>query len=197
MDIITVLPQVGEWTAYNAEGLRDYRDMEKTVASPRLRERARKQVYSREETRKGKIKMERYKDTPALPNIGGWLTLFPIRLAAAVAGLLILNTNVVLTIIYILATGCCAALFCLHCRGFRTVYIGVAVAGLALGIAALPDSAAYLIAKMVVEAALIPALYRSRRVKRTFFRCGSGFVRHAEESRRCAEACIDEYKRIR
>ncbi len=102
----------------------------------------------------------------------GWLMVIPIRLAAGIACLpMLLTGSTILAILYVLALGCCAELFCLRCRGFRTMYAVTAALGLTLSIMALPDSTVYLIAQAAVEVAFIPALYLSKRVKDTFFDC--------------------------
>jgi len=168
MENMMVSPQAGEWTARSAGSLR--RDMESMAAAPRFGGGTAEEAYRLGETRKGRIEMKRYANASG-HRIRGWLTLIPIRIAAGVICLPLLTANTALAILYVLALGCCAALFCLRCRGFRTMYVGAAALGLALGIAALPDSVGYLIAQSAVEIALIPALYLSRRVKDNFFGC--------------------------
>ena len=171
MENMTVSLQIGDCAARKTQGFRVDERLKEIATSPYDGEWVAGRAYALEFIRKGEIDMERYRNAPYLHGIGGWLTLFPIRLAAGVACLPLLSAHTVLAILYILVLGCCTALYCLRCRGFRTAYIVVAVLGLALAVAALPDSAIYLIAQVVVEAVLIPALYLSRRVKNTFYRC--------------------------
>jgi len=170
MENTMVLPQAGEWTLRRAEGPRDFGNMETTAVSPRISERTAKQAYSLEETQKGKIRMKRNTNVTAYRSLG-WLIIIPIRLAAGIACLPLLTASTLLAMLYVLILGCCIALFCLRCRGFRTAYVGLAALGLVLGIAALPGSVIYLIAQALVEGILIPVLYRSKRIKETFFNC--------------------------
>ncbi len=188
MENTMISPQTGEWTLRGAEGLRDYRSMKKTAVL------AAKQAYGHEETQKGNIEMKRYNHMSG-HRIRGWLMVIPIRLAAGLACLPLLAGSTLLAILYVLALGCCAALFCLRCRGFRAMYVGVAALGLLLGILALPDSMVYLIVQAAVEIALIPALYLSKRVKDTFFDCvreGSP-VLDGWNGRRHEHSCYDVY----
>jgi hypothetical protein len=191
-----VSPQVGEWAVCKAGCLVGDENMERTAALPRYGKWAANGAYGSGFIKKGEIDMERYKTVSGPRNIG-WLTIFPIRLVAGLVCLLTLNASATLMMAYILLTGFCAALFCLRCKGFRTAYMGVAALGLALGIAALPESVVYLIAQAAVEAALIPAIYRSRRVKEAFFQCGSVAVWDAKASHRNADPCLDTFQRIR
>lgn len=170
MDRMMVSPQTGELRARKATRLWGDENMEETAASPWLSVLAARRACAPGFIQKGEKKLKRYKTESSLHHIG-WLALVPIRLAAGIACLLILNANVALTMMYILMAGVCTALLILRCRGVRIAYIGAAALGLALCAAKLPDSVIYLVAQVTVEAALVPALYRSRRIKDTFSGC--------------------------
>ncbi len=103
--------------------------------------------------------------------IGGWLALFQVRMALGFVPILVLPAGPALTVIFFAAMALCLALFYLRRMAFRAAYIFAAVLGIIVCIAALPDGLSYLIVQLVLEAVIIPALYRSRRVKETFVRC--------------------------
>ncbi len=125
-----------------------------------------------------------------LEGFGGWLILFQARMAACIVFLLAVRSDAMLIILFVLSAALCLLMFYMRCMAFRAVYIAAAVLALAISITALPENALCLMVSAAAEAAIIPALFASRRVKNTFYTCARAaevrFERGAEYVR-----CID------
>jgi hypothetical protein len=129
--------------------------------------------------------------------IGGWLGLFQVRMYIGIVPILVLPVNTMLAVLLTATLVLCAALFYLRCMAFRAAYIAAAAVGIAASIAALPACAAVLAVQAALEAAMIPALYRSQRVKNTFRRWRD-YERRADiadgwNGRRQQHCCYDVY----
>lgn len=106
-----------------------------------------------------------------LEGIGGWLAFFQARMYAGFIPLLVLHTGPALTVLFAAAAVLCIALFYLRRMAFRGAYIVMAALGIVVCVVALPAGLPYMIAQLVLDAAIIPALFQSRRVRETFVRC--------------------------
>lgn len=125
--------------------------------------------------------------------IGGWLMLFQVRLYVGIAALLALEANTILSIAFVIMLALCLILFYVRCIAFRDAYIIVALLGVIVSAAALPIGLPFLIAQLVLEAAIIPALYRSRRVKAAFFRCRGSVEHCSKNADQRDRSCYDVY----
>ncbi len=127
--------------------------------------------------------MKRFYDESKLEGFGGWLALLQVRMMMGLALLLVMPANLLLEMIAALSLTWCLALFYRRCMDFRAAYIVTAVLGLAAALTALHASIAYAIVPAVLDAAIIPALFRSQRVRNTLFRrwghCAEGQRQHA------------------
>jgi hypothetical protein len=124
-----------------------------------------------------------------LEGIGGWLILFQARMVVCIAPLLILPVDAMLSILFILTVVLCMLLFYMRCLAFRAVSIVAAALAIAVSIAALPVGAVCLAVQLALEAAVIPALFKSRRVKNTFFKCGRVVEEGRERSAEYRHCC--------
>lgn len=105
-----------------------------------------------------------------LDGFGGWLALLQVRLYIGFIALFFIPINAVLALLLGGALVLCLLLFYQYRMAFRGAYIAVSVLSIAAGITMLPVSVVYLIVQCVLEAAIILALFMSRRVKNTFLR---------------------------
>ena len=112
--------------------------------------------------------MKKFNDAPKVVGVGGWLALFQMRMVMGFIPLLVLGAGPVLAVLFVTVLALCMTLFYLRHLGFRSAYIVAATLGIVISVAALPIGLPYLIAQLVLDVVMIPALYRSKRVKDTF-----------------------------
>lgn len=112
--------------------------------------------------------MKWFENSNEIEGIGGWLALFQVRMYMGLVALLVLGASPALVVLFVAVSALCMTLFYLRRMAFRAVYVVAAVLSIVVAIAALPVGWTYLIVQLVLEAMVIPALYRSKRVKNTF-----------------------------
>ena len=84
--------------------------------------------------------------------------------------LLVMPAHLLLEMLAALALAWCLALFYRRCIDLRAAYTVAAVIGLAAAATALHASIAYAVVLAALDAAIIPALFRSCRIRNTLFR---------------------------
>jgi hypothetical protein len=114
--------------------------------------------------------MKRVYEESKLEGFGGWLALLQVRMVLGLALLLVMPAHLLLAMPAALALAWCLALLYRRCAAFCAAYVVAAALGLAAAATALHAGIAYILVLAALEAAIIPALFRSRRLKNTLFR---------------------------
>ena len=137
--------------------------------------------------------MKRFENSNEMEGIGGWLALFQVRMYMSFVPLLVLGAGPMLAVLFVAVSALCMTLFYLRRMAFRVAYIIAAVLGIVISIAVLPAGLPFLIVQLVLEAAIIPALYRSHRVKATFIWCRHAVDAYDGHFARRDRNCYDMY----